>query len=110
MSDAQLPQGWACQVDADHLVRFEDLLISEWAEISTRADVAWGTLFTSPLFHAEGVQAIYDVCCRKAGVEPHPLTVKEATIDVFKLVPEDLPQQFEDGIPDPKAEEVSTAS
>jgi len=109
MSDAQVPKGWAVHVTPETLIRFEDLLISEWAEISNKADVAWGTLFTTPLYHAEGVQAIYDACCAKAGVDSHPLTVKEAT-SVFELVPEDLPTQYQDGIPDPKADEVSTAS
>lgn len=99
---------WVCKVSADHTVRLEDIPARQLTELETMLSVTWLDLVVRPLADSRGAIAMYEKCCFLSGVQPRELTVREL-VDVYELVPDDLPETYTEGLPDPKADEAATA-
>ena len=100
---------WECTVAPGKTVRLADIVIADWDPIVEAHDKSWAFMASNPLIGSGGMtQAIFDLCCRKAGVETHELTTNEAW-SAFNKVADDRPTMYVGGLPDPKADEMETA-
>lgn len=87
-----------CDVDID------DVPLARYAEIEKATGVEWYRLQRSPLAFAAAGEQLAKVCAEIGGVSLPPLTPR-LLVEVFELVDEpNLPAEYSDGMPDPKAE------
>jgi hypothetical protein len=91
------------------VVRLYDLPIEDVQDIASKAGLeSWYDMLQGPARFGHASTALYRYCCKQVDVEPvEPVTV-QTIIDAFELVPDDLPEQFEDGIPVPEADAQTT--
>jgi hypothetical protein len=92
-------------------VRLVDLPLEVLDTLEQETDRKWHELLLSPLYTAKSATAIYRAACAQNGSEPKSLTPAMLLGDdsIFELVPDDLPEVYEDGLPAGKAEEPSTS-
>jgi hypothetical protein len=87
-----------------HDVDIDDVPLARYAEIEKETGTRWFQLQRSPFQHAAAGEMLAKACADIAGVELPPLTPR-LFVDVFELVEaENRPTEFEEGVPDPKAE------
>ena len=114
MSDVDNPRRtvWTCKVSDSRTVRLEDIPARQLVDVCAELNVSWLVLVGLPVENTpEGIVrtlAMYEKCCSIAGVEPKNLTVREL-LDAFELVDDDRPDLYVSGLPDPKADELTTA-
>lgn len=85
-------------------VSVDDMPLSVYADIEKSTGVAWYDLTTVPPRHAAAAEQLAKACAAHLGVECPDLTPKRL-VDVFVIEEaEDLPTEWTDGMPDPKAE------
>lgn len=89
---------WAVRV-AGQEIQIRDLPVGVLAEIAKSTDQTWLLTQAAPLLNLFVAQDVLEACCKHLGVPvPDGLTGRTIT-DYFVQVDDDLPEQFEDGIP-----------
>lgn len=101
------PVYWGCNVPGGKVVRCDDLPLDVFADIAEQTGIHWHTLLNAPLRHEKAGYLLYVACCKQAGVEPEQLSIRQFA-DAFDLVEDDVPVEFIDGIPAPKADAPAT--
>lgn len=88
----------------------DDLTLDESIDIETETDSSW--VLINPFRSARHFKAIARVAMKRAGRNDaeiasylSALTVTEALDSVELVTEDDLPSIYEDGVPDPKAED-----
>ena len=100
---------FAVKVPGGEQVILEDLPLELLSKIETEGGVRWPTVLVAPATSAKCALAAYKVACEHAGVTPADLTARVILAgDVFVEVEDDLPTEYEEGIP--KAEDDPTTS
>ena len=99
---------WTCKVNGSHTVRLEDIPARQLIDLETSLGTTWLMLVAAPLREVSHALAMYERCCALAGVEPEELTAGEL-LGRFELVDDDRPDSYSGGLPDPKAEDLTTA-
>jgi len=96
---------FAVKVPGGGQVILEDLPLELLSKIETDGGVRWPTVLAAPATSAKCALAAYRVACEHAGVEPDAdLSAKDILAgEVFDQIEDDLPTEFEEGIP--KAED-----
>ena len=100
---------WACRVPDGRLVRCDDLPLEVYANIADKTGIHWHQLLNAPIRQERAGELLYRAACESVQVPPKALSVREFA-DVFELVEDDLPVEFTDGIPDPKADGPATTT
>lgn len=87
-------------------VELQDLPLEVLDDIEEKSGQRWPTILAAPATTARAARVIYEAACRHVGCEPEKLTAR-TILDgrLFVQVDDDLPTLFEDGMPDPKAED-----
>lgn len=89
-------------------VSFDDVPMTVWAEVSKEAGVPWGDVFYAPAKDATAAILIYRALAKHLGVAVEgPITAK-TMLQAFEWAKDDLPAEFEDGIPLPEADAPTT--
>lgn len=92
---------WAVRI-ADQEFQIRDLPVGVLATIAKNTDQTWLLTQAAPLLNLFVAIEVIEAVCAQLGVPvPDPLTGRNIT-DYFVQVEDDLPEQFEDGVP-PKA-------
>ncbi|HRB03049.1 MAG TPA: hypothetical protein PLP26_06765 [Ilumatobacteraceae bacterium] len=88
----------------------DDFAIDVLNLIAESADTQWWALMRTPHLTGAGVKDLYLHACALAGDEvPDPLTGR--ILDAaFTQVDDDLPDEFEDGLPKAEADQETTSS
>lgn len=87
----------------DQSVDIEEVPLAVYGEIEKQTKVPWYDLAASPMRHAVAGELLAKECAKIAGVDLPPLTPR-LLVKVFDVVKEsNVPTEFEDGMPDPKA-------
>lgn len=100
---------WICKVTPDVTVRLEDIPIEEWAPLEKKIAESWLAMIAAPLRTSEMTIAVYQLCCRTAGVQPKSGLPAGRVLAMFELVDDDRPDYWLNGLPDPKADEQTIA-
>lgn len=99
---------WTCKVTDDKpAVRLEDIPARQLVEVERQTDTSWLYLVGAPIQDVGRALAMYDRCCALVGVEPAEQSAGEL-LARFDLVEDDRPTMYEGGLPDPKADELTT--
>jgi hypothetical protein len=98
---------WACIIEGK-TVRVQSIPALELEDIAKAAGLTWGDVQYTPLKSAAGAVAVYERCCREVGATPKPNISAEDLIGVYELVDDDLPNEYEDGLPVEGKAEPST--
>ncbi len=111
MSDNRPPASvyWACRLPDGRQVRCDDLPLEVYANIADKTGIHWHQLLNAPLRQERAGLMLYQAACESVGVTPKALSVREFA-DAFDLVEDDLPTEFTEGIPDPKADGPATTT
>jgi hypothetical protein len=82
----------------------DDLPMEDYAAIEKTTSVPWYRLTQSPMAHAAAGPMLAKRCAEILGVTlPDPITPK-VLVGLFEVVDEpNLPTEYQDGIPNPKA-------
>lgn len=99
-------------------IRFDDLTPQAWMEIERSCKSDWSTVYVAPMSDLAGAVAVVCECVKVAEPgEGEPMAralALTATLgkmaELWVDVDDDLPTQFTDGVPDPKADGDSTTS
>ena len=87
-------------------VRIDELPLEVLDEVERERGVRWPTLIAAPASSAAAALALYKHACKYKGADPEQLTARKILDGgIFEQVEDDLPTVFEDGAPDPKAED-----
>ena len=100
---------WICKVTPDQQVRLEDIPIEEWTPLEKQLSESWLTMIAAPLRTSEMTLAVYHLCCRFIGATPESGMAAGKILAMFELVDDDRPDYWSNGLPDPKADELTTA-
>lgn len=93
---------------AGKTVRLDDVGIDEVEEALTGTGVNWFDFERRPFDSAKALVAFVKYLAADLGVEaPLPLTPAKLN-GLVKMVDDDLPDTYTDGMPDPKADEPTT--
>lgn len=98
---------WTCKVNASHTVRLEDIPARQLIDLESSLGTTWLMLVAAPLREVAWALAMYERCCALAGVEPGELSAGDL-LARFELVEDDRPDSYSGGLPDPKAEDLTT--
>ena len=98
---------FACRI-GDKEVRLDDLPMSVYADIEEASGVPWFDLIDAPARSAKAGPLLIARCAAHLGAEPPEDVTPRSILGFFVLVGDDLPVEFEDGIP-PEGEGSSTA-
>lgn len=91
-------QVWAVRY-ADRETQIRDLPVGVIAEIAKKNDQSWVIVQAAPLLDLFIANDVFEAMCNKWGVDiPEDMTARELT-GYFVQVDDDLPEVFEDGIP-----------
>jgi hypothetical protein len=92
-------------------VQLVDLPLDVLDKLEDETGRKWHELLLSPLYTAKSAQALYAACCAQNGSEAESLTPARLLGDdsIFELVPDDMPEVYEDGMPAGKEDEASTS-
>lgn len=91
-------QVWAVRY-ADRETQIRDLPVGVIAEIAKKNDQSWVIVQAAPLLDLFIANDVFEAMCNKWGVDiPKDMTARELT-GYFVQVDDDLPEVFEDGIP-----------
>lgn len=94
---------WIFSYDG-HDVDIEDLPLTVYAEIQKTTGVAWYEVGSQPMKDPGAAIMLADACADAAGVELPTLTPK-LLVSLFAFrADENRPEQYVDGVPDPKAQ------
>lgn len=110
--------GWGCKI-SEKTIRFDDLTPQAWIEIGRATEQGeWSRVYVAPMADLAGAIAV--VCEAVKVAEPsegEPMARALALTDtlgkmdkIFVQVDDDLPTAFEDGIPNPKAEDDASTT
>jgi len=89
---------WAVRI-ADQEFQIRDLPVGVLASIAKNTDQTWLLTQAAPLLNLfVAIEVLEAVCAHLEVPVPDPLTGRNIT-DYFVQVPDDLPEQFEDGVP-----------
>lgn len=89
---------WAVRV-ADQEIQIRDLPVGVLAQISKETDQSWILTQAAPLLNLEVAEKVIEAACQELGIDkPEKLTARTVQ-DFFVQVDDDLPEQFEDGLP-----------
>jgi hypothetical protein len=108
MSNLDRKTVWVCKVTPDHIIRLEDIPMEEWTPLEKQLTESWITMIGAPLRNTEMVLAVYQLCCRTAGVTPESGMAAGKVLAMFELVDDDRPDYWSAGLPDPKADAQTT--
>lgn len=89
----------------DHELDVDDVPMETYADIEKKTGIAWYRLTQAPAAHAAAGPMLAQRCAEMVGVTlPDPITPK-VLVDLFDVREDEdnLPSEFEDGMPDPKA-------
>ena len=83
----------------------DDVPLATYAEIEKTTSVPWYRLSNAPMAYAAAGEMLARKCAEQLGLKlPQPLTPKKM-VEIFEVVDEpNLPTEYTEGIPDPKAE------
>jgi hypothetical protein len=90
-------------------VDIEDVPLDEYAKIQEATGLQWWEVASNPLRHAKAAELLANAAGRLAGVPvPDRLTPKQivAMFDVRSDEQANVAEVFNEGIPDPKAEDA----
>lgn len=91
---------WVCRISQDERVRLVDLDVGDLQRIAEIGGLeSWYDLFVQPGRNGKSAVALYQFCCRRAGVEPVETVTPWMIGDMFDRVEDDLPTLWEDGHP-----------
>jgi hypothetical protein len=85
----------------------EDVPLDVYAEIFDQTSLDWWQVAVNPMRHTKAAKMLVEACAKHAGVEVGIVTPR-VLVAAF-TVDEDaktMPDEFTDGIPDPKAEDA----
>jgi hypothetical protein len=99
---------WACNTPEGQ-VRLADLTLEALAKLEKDCGAEWHRVVSRPRHSAQNAIHIYAACCELAGCEPETVTAR-TLLDVFELVPEDMPDMYEAGIPKAEGEAPTSGS
>ena len=89
---------WAVRV-AGQEMQIRDLPVGVLAQIAKKTDQTWIITQAAPLLDLFVAQEVLEAACAQLGVPaPDGLTGRNIT-DYFVQVADDLPEQFENGVP-----------
>lgn len=100
---------WACRVPDGRLVRCDDLPLEVYADIAEKTGVHWHQLLNAPLRQERAGELLYKAACASVQLLPAVLKLRDFA-DLFELIEDDVPDEFTDGIPDPKADGPATTT
>jgi hypothetical protein len=100
---------WACRMPDGQLVRCDDLPLEVYATIADKTGIHWHQLLNAPIRQERAGELLYRAACESVQQTPKALSVREFA-DIFELVEDDMPVEFSDGIPDPKADGPATTT
>lgn len=84
----------------------DDMPLDVYADIEKETGVPWYRLTANPMAHAAAVVVLVKKCAERLGVEPPATLTPKLLVDMFEVVSEpNLPTEYNEGIPDPKAPE-----
>ena len=96
---------------ADHKVNLEDLPLDRWIKIEEACGLQWPEILTGKCIgDARVAKVVIEHAAEHLGIPVPPLTLK-AVVELITYAPEETtPEQFVDGIPDPKAGDSEPAA
>lgn len=94
-----------------HEVDLDDVPLETYAEIEKTTSIPWYRLSTAPMAYAAAGALLAKKCAAIVGEKlPEPLTPK-VLVQLFEVTSEEnLPSEYNDGIPDPKVVEDEPAT
>lgn len=106
-----------CKI-GEKTVRFDDLTPQAWMEIENSCKSDWAQVYVAPMSDLAGAVAVVCECVKVAEPDVTDPMVRALELtktlgkmsEVWVDVDEDLPTGFQDGIPDPKAEDDASTS
>jgi hypothetical protein len=94
--------GWQLEVGARQ-IRFDDLPPSLFQKVADEYGKSWVDLYYSPVANTDAFVALVNAVCTHAEVDPPAMATVKELLDVWRdqvtEAPDDLPQQFEGGVP-----------
>lgn len=88
-----------------HELDIDDVPLSVYVEIETATGTPWYRLVTNPMRFAAAGQELAKACAKQVGVDLPELTPRTfAEVFDVRQDQENRPTEYEEGIPDPKAE------
>ena len=89
---------------ADKRVALDDLPLEHWITIQEATGRQWPDILTRDVVgDVKVAQAVIGEACKYLGIEPPKLTLKSMLEAITFEAAENIPEQFNDGVPDPKA-------
>lgn len=90
---------WQVRTPSGREFIVDDFSIDELNRIAESTGTQWWALMRTPYLTGAGVKALYEHACALAGDEvPDPLTGRHLDA-AFEQIDDDLPEEYEDGIP-----------
>ncbi len=85
-------------------VALDDLPLEHWITIQEATGKQWPDILTREVIgDVKVAQAVITEACKHMGVEVPALTLKSMLEAITFEAVENIPEQFNDGVPDPKA-------
>jgi hypothetical protein len=83
----------------------DDIPLEVYAKISAETGLEWWEVAPSPMANTKAAQMLFAAACEIAGVDPPAKLTPKTLFAGFKIeVGENRATEYNDGIPDPKAE------
>lgn len=88
----------------DRRLDLEDLPLDAWIKIQEATGLTWPEVLTAKVLgDAKIASSVVAQCAAHLGIEVPTLTLRSMLDAITIEVAENIPEQFNDGVPDPKA-------